>query len=314
MDCANYIKNNITPMQIENILIKFGSKIYSSNDEQIVCTCPIHHGTHYNFTYYLSNNYWKCHKEDIGGDIFTLYEIIYEVDFKTAISLVAQELGLDISSMTFENRKQDYLLEINRWLNYIDKKEEEQEKYNLYKVGTRVKINRYRHLTKETLEHFNVFFSKSYCRIVFPIDNIGASLRAYKNAKPKWLHVPKGLKTGQILYNLQEVISLGYREVFIVEGIIDVLSLYQLGIKNVVCTFGARITEQQIRLLMNFDTIILAFDNDETGQYAIKKAIENYKYLINIKVLILNEQKDVGEIKTIEEFKECKIVDYKNFK
>ena len=88
----------------------------------------------------------------------------------------------------------------------------------------------------------------------------------------------------------------------------------QLGIKNVVCTFGARITEQQIRLLMNFDTIILAFDNDETGQYAIRKAIENYKYLINIKVLILNEQKDVGEIKTIEEFKECKIVDYKNFK
>ena len=313
MDIVEVINNHLYPEFIENTLIKFGSIISSVNEHSITCTCPLHHGDSYNFNWYFENNFWRCHKESIGGDIINLYEEVYSVDFKTALQLVANDLGIDISNMQFNKRKQDYMLEINRWLKYMESKDK-QDKFNLRKLGTAIKINRYRHLTKDTLDHFNVFYSKSYNRIVFPIDNIGASLRANGDVKPKWLHVPKGIKTGDILYNLSEVVSLGYREVFLVEGIIDVLSLYQIGVKNVVCTFGARITREQMNLLLqNFDSIILAFDNDEAGHNAILKSIDNYKYFINIKILEIEGFKDVGEITTFEEFNSLKIIKYNNY-
>ena len=66
-------------------------------------------------------------------------------------------------------------------------------------------------------------------------------------------------------------------------------------------------------LLQNFDSIILAFDNDEAGHNAILKSIDNYKYFINIKILEIKGFKDVGEITTFEEFNSLKIIKYNNY-
>ncbi len=61
----------------------------------------------------------------------------------------------------------------------------------------------------------------------------------------------------------------------IVEGYIDVISLHQAGIKNVVASSGTALTQQQLDLLGRYSkNLFLVFDADEAGQKATSRAIE----------------------------------------
>jgi len=61
----------------------------------------------------------------------------------------------------------------------------------------------------------------------------------------------------------------------IVEGYIDVISLHQAGIKNVVASSGTALTQIQLDLLGRYSkNLFLVFDADEAGQKATSRAIE----------------------------------------
>ena len=79
--------------------------------------------------------------------------------------------------------------------------------------------------------------------------------------------------------------------------------------------FGARITDEQVLLLVkNFETVILAFDNDAAGHNATTKAIEKLKKIMNLYVLIITDIKDVGELNNIEEFEKLEVVKWNKWK
>ena len=64
-------------------------------------------------------------------------------------------------------------------------------------------------------------------------------------------------------------------EVILVEGNIDVLSLHQAGIQNVVAVSGTALTTQQLKSLSYLaDTMYVCFDGDRAGQAAAKRAVE----------------------------------------
>lgn len=322
MSALDYIKNSIKEDCVLSMLERYGAKNIRKLGDTYRCTCPIHGGDNATaFSYNPDNNLWCCFTECGGGDIFTLVSLLNDIDiennFKEVIRQTAQELRLDITGMDIGSHEVSYKREVNDWLKYALKRQEIFNiPYDLSKLGTRYLLNEYRGISKETLKHFGVGYLKEINKYIFPIydlqnNTIGASLRATGSQTPKWVHRPKSIKTGDILYNAKHCIDNGYRTVYVVEGIIDAIRLYDIGIDNVVCTFGARITDAQKLILMNFDEVILAFDNDKAGKEAILKAIEKLKKIINIKILILPEGiKDVGEFKEIGELGECEIVSW----
>lgn len=316
MRAVDYIKNNIKKEKFLDLLLKHGAKNLRLLGDTYRCTCPIHGGNNDTaFSYNPNNNLWTCFTECGGGDVFTLVAMLNDMDmetqFKEIVSLTAFELGIQIDGMSFENHTEDYLKEVNEWLQYALRRTEIfNQPYDLSKLGTRYRLNSYRGISKEVLEANGVGFLKEMNRYIFPIYNeseevIGASLRANGNETPKWIHRPKSIKTGQILYNFSNCKGK-HSKVYLVEGIIDCLRLIEIGVPNVMCTFGARVThEQTMILLKNFDEVVLAFDNDEAGQKAINKFIEKSRKIINISVLVIDKKfKDVGEINTNKEFNE----------
>jgi len=86
-------------------------------------------------------------------------------------------------------------------------------------------------------------------------------------------------------------------EVVLVEGEMDMLSSYKVGVKNVVAVKGSVLTEEQIELLGRLcNKLLLCFDADFAGDKAMRKAIELAESKgMEIKVVQLSAGKDPDE-------------------
>ena len=80
----------------------------------------------------------------------------------------------------------------------------------------------------------------------------------------------------------------------LVEGYLDVLSMHQLGITNVVASSGTSLTVEQIRLIRKFTTnVTIIYDGDSAGIKAALRGIGLVlKEGLNVKVVILPEGQD----------------------
>ena len=106
-------------------------------------------------------------------------------------------------------------------------------------------------------------------------------------------------KKGSMIFNLEKAKDLRSEtnEVLIVEGYMDVVSVYASGIKNVIANSGTALTEKQISLIWKFfHNPIICLDGDESGQKAALRIGERLFPLINernkIYFSILPEGKD----------------------
>lgn len=141
-------------------------------------------------------------------------------------------------------------------------------------------------------------------RLMFPILNprkqiLGFGGRIMKkdiNA-PKYLNSPetKIFSKGYELYNLNNAKNfLEDDQLYIVEGYMDVISLYEKGIKNAVASLGTAFTPFHGKLLERYvSEVILIFDGDAAGQAAIEKAMNVLKKTsISVKIIRLPETED----------------------
>lgn len=116
--------------------------------------------------------------------------------------------------------------------------------------------------------------------------------------EPKYLNSPDTelFNKRRTLFNLRNAIPAIRRQnaAIVVEGYLDVISLWQHGIKNVVATLGTAISEDQIQILArNCDTIYFSYDADEAGQRATIRAITLQKDSpINARVISYPDPKD----------------------
>lgn len=83
----------------------------------------------------------------------------------------------------------------------------------------------------------------------------------------------------------------------VVEGELDAISSYQVGLKNVVAIKGSALSEEQSRLLKRFcENVVLSLDADVAGDMASRRGIEIAdKTGLNLKVLTLGKYKDPDE-------------------
>lgn len=298
-----------------------GAKGFTNTKDGFRCSCPLHNSNNKTtFGYNIEGQFWYCFVENIGGNVVTFVKYYYNLHtIDEAINKTASILGINITGLQSGMNELLERVEIKKWISYVNTSKSENKEFEIKTLGARFGLNSYRGFDKEFLEKYGVTYLKDLNRICFPIydingKTIGASLRRVNESdKIKWLHKPVGIATGNILYNLNN--CKGFDTVYIVEGIIDVLRLIQIGIKNVVATFGARITREQFLILSKyFLNINLAFDNDDAGRLATTKSINMYKHLININVLDIKDYKDVGSINNIDDFKKFNLLRWYEWK
>lgn len=122
-------------------------------------------------------------------------------------------------------------------------------------------------------------------RIMFPIhdsDNkvVGFSGRIYNGeSESKYVNSKESVifKKGKILYNYSRALNEARekKQIIIVEGFMDVIRLYTIGIKNVVATMGTAITKEHTDLIRRLSkNVILCFDGDSAGQKATISALQ----------------------------------------
>ena len=129
-------------------------------------------------------------------------------------------------------------------------------------------------------------------RVIFPVNNItgdtialgGRIIRESKLAK--YINSPETefYKKGNMIFNLDKAKDSRSKtdQVLIVEGYMDVVSVYAAGIKNVIANSGTALTERQINLIWKFfSNPIICLDGDESGQKAALRIAEKLFPLIN---------------------------------
>ncbi|MEG0238315.1 MAG: DNA primase [Clostridium sp.] len=143
-------------------------------------------------------------------------------------------------------------------------------------------------------------------RVMFPVFNskgdvIGFGGRVLDDSKPKYLNSPETLvfQKGTNLYGLNFAIKHKNDERYfiIVEGYMDLISLHQYGITNVVASLGTALTTNQARLLKRYaDKVIISYDADFAGQTATLRGLEILKEAgFDVRVLQIPQGKDPDE-------------------
>ena len=138
------------------------------------------------------------------------------------------------------------------------------------------------------------FIDRFSSRVIFPVNNItgdtiafgGRIIRETKLAK--YINSPETefYKKGSIIFNLDKAKETRSKtdEVLIVEGYMDVVSVYSSGVKNVIANSGTALTERQVSLIWKFfSNPIVCLDGDESGQKAALRIAEKLFPLINEK-------------------------------
>ena len=141
-------------------------------------------------------------------------------------------------------------------------------------------------------------------RLMFPICDargrvIAFGGRVLDDSKPKYINSPENVvySKGRNLFGLNVAKKGDTKKILIVEGYMDVISLHQRGITNVVAPLGTALTEQQGWLLRkNSEQIILSFDSDEAGLQAKLRALEILQNMgCDLRVLQMEGAKDPDE-------------------
>ena len=129
------------------------------------------------------------------------------------------------------------------------------------------------------------FYDRFRGRVIFPIRNIKGDFiamggRIIDEGEPKYLNSPETsfFNKSNELFGLYEVKEQekNIASLIVVEGYMDVIGLYEHGIKNAVATLGTAVTPNHVSKIMRYtNKIFFAFDGDLAGGKAAWKAVEN---------------------------------------
>lgn len=151
------------------------------------------------------------------------------------------------------------------------------------------------------------YFDMYRSRIMFPLYDtfgkpVGFSGRIYNSEDTsKYINTKETpiFKKGELLYNYHRAKNetVKTKTIIIMEGFMDVIRAYTIGVKNVVASMGTAITKEQALLLKRLaPNIILLFDGDKAGEKATNACIEELQKIgVTPKVVRLEDNLDPDE-------------------
>lgn len=167
----------------------------------------------------------------------------------------------------------------------------------------------FRGISAKTLQHFGAFYThqveKLVDRIIFPVTEVTGKTVVYvgrhtlSNGNPRYVNYPAGVTMPLFPSQLHEP----GKSLVIVEGIFDMLNLFDKGLTNVTCAFGTNTLQNNTaQKLLPFKAqgvthIYLMFDGDEAGEkamFTLKPLIENCGFIVEN--ITLPDGVDPGEL------------------
>lgn len=162
------------------------------------------------------------------------------------------------------------------------------------------------------------WYDKFRGRVIFPIQNtsgkvIGFGGRDLKGGKAKYINSPASTiynKSQELygIYQAKNAISRTKR-CFLVEGYMDVIGMWQAGMRNVVASSGTALTDGQIALIHRFcGAVTLIYDGDSAGINAALRGTDMLlSHQLEVGVLVLPDDDDPDSFArkhTSEEFQD----------
>ncbi len=153
-------------------------------------------------------------------------------------------------------------------------------------------------------ERTGKYFDYFRGRLMFPIiDNFGNVVafggRILTDAKPKYLNSSDTpvFKKSRNLFALNFARKASGEELILCEGYMDVIAVNMAGFPNAVATLGTALTTEQARIMAKYTKkVILAYDSDDAGVNAAKRAIPMLTDVgLEVKMLRLDGAKDPDE-------------------
>lgn len=201
---------------------------------------------------------------------------------------------------------------------YIKKRKLSNETLKSFQIGFSGKFDElYKELKKQGFEDKEIlesglvnrndrggYIDRYRNRLMFPICDVRGRVIAFggrvlDDSKPKYINSPENVvySKGRNLFGLNVAKKGDIKKMLIVEGYMDVISLHQRGITNVVAPLGTALTQQQGWLLRkSSEQIILSFDSDEAGLTAKLRALDILQDMgCDIRVLQMDGAKDPDE-------------------
>lgn len=267
--------------------------------------CPFHEEKTPSFVVSPEKQIFHCFGCGASGDVIKFLMKIDGMDFKEAITILAQDAGMPLP--TFSGKKTDKTEKDNL-------REAVQAASNFFQEQITKDVLPYleqRGVTKESIEKFQIGYApqngeklitamekkgisqnsllaagvlkkmddgkiKSYFRnrIIFPIFDIQGKIvafggRIFGKGEPKYLNSPDTtiFSKGNLLYPIN-IAKEGIRkekQAIIVEGYFDALILHQSGIQNVVSSMGTSFTDAQAGLIKRYADNVCFFYDDDEG-------------------------------------------------
>ena len=299
--------------------------------------CPFHNEKTPSFVVSDTKQIFTCFGCGATGDVLEFVQKFHNLDFHGAVEKLAEEYGIEIKDPGYHGeRDRAALYEINREaaaffyrafsknpnpaLEYMAKRGLDAatlRKFGIgYADGEWDSLYRYfmnKGTDQKTLLELGLisfsngkYYDKYRGRVIFPIINtrgkvIGFGGRVLGDGTPKYLNSPESpvFSKKNNLYGLnltrQDINKENY--VILVEGYMDVISLYQHGIRNVSASLGTALTENQATMMKRYtDNVILSYDADAAGQAAALRGLDIlHKSGCRVKVLHVTDGKDPDE-------------------
>lgn len=295
--------------------------------------CPFHNEKTPSFVVSEQKQIFTCFGCGATGDAIEFVQRYYNLDFPQAIEKIAGEYGIELKRNDENYERKQLLYKINReaaLFFYRAFYESANEGYR-YMTGRGMKPETLKKFGvgyadekwDSLLHHMNgkgydneqllelglisqsrgKYYDKFRNRVIFPIINtrgkvIGFGGRALGAAEPKYLNSPENMifhkKNNLYALNMTRQEIRKEDAAILVEGYMDVISLWQAGVKNVSASLGTALTENQARLLSGYTkNIILSYDSDEAGRTAALRGLDILrKEDLSAKVLHIDNEKD----------------------
>ena len=299
--------------------------------------CPFHNEKTPSFIVSEEKQHFTCYGCGASGDVIEFVQRYHNLDFYGAVEKLAAEYGIDLEKTGYANEgNKTRLYEINReaaayfYKSFIGEKNPgrdymekrgfsaatlrkfgigyaDAEWHSLYEHMTAIGVEKEQLLALGLVsESKGKIYDKYRNRVMFPIINtrgkvIGFGGRAIGDDTPKYLNSQVS-SVFQKKYNLYGL-NLTRQEInkedcaILVEGYVDVMSLYHHGVRNVAASLGTALTDSQAAMLKRYTgNIVLSYDADEAGQAAALRGMDIlYGAGCKVKVLHVTDGKDPDE-------------------
>lgn len=244
-----------------------------NNGKWIKMKCPFHKDKHPSFFLHIEHGGWNCYSNCGTGNWNEFCENMGWDDFDKDDGVIVD----NIPNVIWDgiNEYNDELIKPkNKKEVFLPPKD-----YKRLRKKLNNKIIKYLRNRKllGLFNYYDFYYSEnkdkdygwSYVnRFMIPVHNSEGKYswmegRSIKKKDKYKYYRPEGVIKTKHLFNYHRIINK-FDYAIVAEGIIDAMLIYSWGLPGT-CCWGTVLSEDQISLLMNFDEVIICFDNDNAG-------------------------------------------------